>query len=198
MKDLIGGLPDMLIFFILYGFLTFGIYITFKLLNLLISKNLINNNSVLWFICLMFNALNFYIIYDLMTVSPQRISGNGNPHIPYIFVSLLLFLSFCFVISMKIYDILLKKNRLINFLIVSTALFLCYLSMMFQSDFVSMIRGRLYYPMGSWLNWWQDIHLNYLYFNPYTFLFGNSISCLIAGILAFIKQGKYRAKQPEQ
>jgi hypothetical protein len=188
MEYLIGGLPDILIFFILYGFLITGIIISVKLLKLLDDKKQNTNNRIILHIALLFNAFNFYIIYVLMTVSPQNSSGNGNPHIPYLFISLLLFLSFCIVLSKKIFDILLKKNVLLTLLIVTITLTISYLSIVFQLDFVSTIKEKLYYPISNWLNWWKDIHLNYLYFNPYTFLLGISITSLIAGILALIKK----------
>jgi hypothetical protein len=188
MEDLIGGLPDMLIFIILYGFLVTGIIITVKLLKLLDDKKQSTNNTIMFLIALVFNAFNFYIIYDLMTVTPQSSSGNGNPHIPYIFISLLLFLSFCIVLSKKIFDTLFKKNVLLSLLIIAITLTIGCFSIVFQLDFVSTIKEELYYPMSNWLNWWKDIHLNYLYFNPFIFLFGISISSLIAGILVLIKK----------
>ncbi|MRH43517.1 hypothetical protein GH741_12590 [Aquibacillus halophilus] len=189
MRALIGGLPDMLIFMILYGFLVTGIIITVRLLKLLDVKSQKNNNLIILFIALLFNAFNFYIIYDLMTLSPQSISGNGNPHILHIFISILLFLSFCIVLSKQIFESLLMKNVLLSLLIITMTLTIGCFSIVYQMDFVSTIKGELYYPMGNWLNWWKDIHLNYLYFNPYTFLIGISISGLIAGILALIKKG---------
>jgi hypothetical protein len=183
-----GGLPDILLFFILYGFLITGIIISVKLLKLLDDKKQNTNNRIILFIALLFNAFNFYIIYDLMTVSPQNSSGNGNPHIPYLFISLLLFLSFCIVLSKKIFDTLLNKDVLLTLLIVTITLTIDYFSIVFQLDFVSTIKVKLYYPISNWLNWWKDIHLNYLYFNPYTFLLGISTTSLIAGILALIKK----------
>ncbi|MCF6409567.1 hypothetical protein [Pseudalkalibacillus salsuginis] len=180
-----------LIFFILYGFLTFGIYITVKLFK---NQKPNGNNRIMFLIALLINVFNFYIIYDLLTVSPHRSSGNGNPHIPYIFISSILFLSFCFVLSKRIFFILLKKNGLVILLFVSTALFLGYLSSVLQLDFISMISVKLFYPISNWLNWWKDIHLNYLYFNLYTFFIWISLSVFIAGLLAFIKQRKRSGK----
>lgn len=178
----------MLIFLILYGCLITGIIITVKLLKLLNYKKQNTNNNILLLITMLFNAFNFYIINDLMTVAPQSSSGNGNPHIPHIFISLLLFLSFCIVLSKKIFDTLLKKNVLLSVLIMAITLTIGCFSIVFQLDFVSTIKEELYYPMSNWLNWWKDIHLNYLYFNSYTFLFGISISGLIAGTLVLIKK----------
>ncbi|MFC4560145.1 hypothetical protein ACFO3D_18465 [Virgibacillus kekensis] len=188
MRNLIGDLPDMLILLILYGFLITGVIITVKLLKLLDNKKQNTNGKVIFLIAMLFNSLNFYIIFDLMTVSPQSSSGNGNPHIPYIFISFPLFLSFCIVLSKKIFDILLKKNGLLSLLVITITLTIGYLSIVFQLDFISNIQEKLYYPMNSWLHWWKDIHLNYLYFNSYTFLFGISVSGLTAGILALIKK----------
>ncbi|WHX24586.1 hypothetical protein QNH47_10300 [Virgibacillus halodenitrificans] len=148
MKNLLSGLPDMLIFFVLYGFLIIGIYITVKLLKHLGDKSA--KNKMALFITLLFNALNFYIIYDLMTVSPQISSGNGNPFIPYIFISFLLFIFLCIVLSKRIFDTLLKRNILVSLLIVSVALFLGYLSFVFQLDFISMIKSKINYPINNW------------------------------------------------
>ncbi|MGM0903897.1 MAG: hypothetical protein ACQEXB_22695 [Bacillota bacterium] len=188
MKDLIGGLPDMLIFSILYGFLVIGIMITVKLFKRLDSTNQNAYNNLTILIALLFHAFNFYLIYDLMTVSPQSISGNGNPHIPYIFISFFLFLSFCIVLSKKLFNTFLKKNVLLRLLIMIMTLTIGCFSIVLQLDFVSTIKEELYYPMNNWANWWKDIHLNYLYFNLYTFLFGISSSGLIAGTLALIKK----------
>lgn len=188
MKALIGGLPDMLIFFILYGFLFTGIMITVRLLKLLNVKKQKNNNLIILFTALLFNAFNFYIIYDLMTISPKTISGNGNPHILHIFISILLFLSFVIVLSKQIFETLLMKKTLLSLVIITMTLTIGCFSIVYQMNFVSTIKDALYYPIGNWLNWWKDIHLNYLYFNPYTFVIGISISGLIAGILALIKK----------
>lgn len=188
MKDLIGGLPDMFIFFILYGFLVIGIMITIKLLKRVDYTNQNANNNLTILIAFLYHALNFFIIYDLMTVPPQSISGNGNPHIPYIFISFFLFLSFCIALSKKIFFILSNKKVLSNLLITVIALAISAFSIVLQLDFVLTIKEQLYYPMSNWANWWKDIHLNYLYFNLYTFLLGVSLSGVIAGILALIKK----------
>lgn len=183
-ENLIGGLPDGFIVFILFGYLLLGIYLTGELLRR--SKGQDAIGAVLFFFSLVFNGFNFYLINDLMTVPPQKISGNGNPFIPYIFMSFLLFLSFCFVFSKNSFEILLKKHRLISLTIALLALVLGYFSMIHELELISMIRVTLYYPMSTWLNWWKDIHLNSLYFNLDTFLFGMSISGFIADILAFV------------
>jgi hypothetical protein len=188
MKDLIGGLPDLLIFLILYGFLIMGIVITVNLLKQVDFTNQKSPNNIKVLTALLLHAVNFYLIYDLMTVPPQSSSGNGNPHIPYIFISFFLFLSFCIVLSKKVFFILSNKKVLSNLLITVIALAIGAFSIVLQLDFVSTIKKELYYPMSNWPNWWKDIHLNYLYFNPYTFLFGVSMSGVIAGILALIKK----------
>lgn len=188
MKHLLGGLPDMLIFFMVYVFLAIGIYITVKVLTVFKDRKPQKGILLRLFTALVYNAFNFYLIYDFMTVAPHISSGNGNPHIPYIFVSSLLFLSFCFVLSKKMFEILLYKNGSVIVLIVLTALLSGYLSIVFQLDFVTSIKEKLYYPMSNWLNWWQDIHLNYLYFNLFIFLFGISISVFLAGIYVIFKR----------
>jgi hypothetical protein len=189
MKDLIGGLPDMLIFFTLYGFLVVGIMITVKLFKRVDDTNLKATNNMKILVAFLFHAFNFYLIYDLMTVSPQSTSGNGNPHIPYIFISFFLYFFFCVVLSKKVFVTLLtKKNMLLSLVIIFITLTMGCFSIVFQLDFVSTIKEQLYYPMSNWLNWWKDIHLNYLYFNLYTFLLGISLSGLVAGILALIKK----------
>lgn len=188
MKDLIGGLPDMFIFFILYGFLVIGIIITVKLLKRVDYTNQNANNNLTILIAFLFHAFNFYLIYNLMTVPPQSISGNGNPHIPYIFISFFLFLSFCIALTKKVFVTLLNKKLLWSLLIIIITITIGCFSVFFQLDFVSTIKEELYYPMSNWANWWKDIHLNYLYFNLYTFLIGLSLSVVIAGILALIKK----------
>ncbi|AVR00134.1 hypothetical protein OBCHQ24_14310 [Oceanobacillus iheyensis] len=186
MEGLLSGLPDMLIFIILYGPLAMGIFIMVKLTKWFVIKKEINNRMLL--IALVINVLNFYLIYDLMTTPPEVSSGNGNPFIPNILISFLLFISFCVVFSMKIIEILSKKKALISILVIAIAIAITWFSVVSQMDFVLTIKEALYYPLGNWLNWWKSIHLNYLYFNPYTFLIGISISCLVAGILGLSKR----------
>lgn len=188
MKHLLGGLPDMLIFFMLYVFLAIGIYITVKVVTVFKDRKSPKGILLRLFTALVYNAINFYMVYDFMTVAPHISSGNGNPHIPYIFVSSLLFLSFCFVLSKKMFEILLNKNGSVIVLIVLTALLSGYLSIVFQLNFETSIKEQLNHPMSNWLNWWKDIHLNYLYFNFYTFLLGISISVFLAGIFVMFKR----------
>jgi len=124
-----------------YSFLILGIYITIRLLKRL--KNTVEVITIL--IALIFNGLNFYIIYDQMTLSPQTISGNGNPHIPFIFISFLLFLLLCIAISKKIYDLLIHKKALVSWLLIAISCFLGYFSIQYQLEFVSSVREELYY-----------------------------------------------------
>ncbi|MCG3419447.1 hypothetical protein [Oceanobacillus jordanicus] len=186
MEGLLSGLPDMLIFIILYGPLAMGIFIMVKLTKWFVIKKDINNRMLL--ISLVINVLNFYLIYDLMTPSPEVSSGNGNPFIPNILISFLLFISFCIVFSMKIIEILSKKKAWFSLLIIAITIAVTWFSVVSQMEFVLTIKEALYYPLDNWLTWWKSIHLNYLYFNPYTFLLGICISCLVAGILGLSKR----------
>jgi hypothetical protein len=186
LDGLLSGLPDLLIFIILYGPLAMGIFIMVKLTKWFFIKKEINNRMLL--IALAINVLNFYLIYDLMTPSSEVSSGNGNPFIPNILISFLLFISFCVVFSINIIEILSKKKAWISILVIAITIAITWFSVVSQMDFVLTIKEAIYYPIGNWINWWKSIHLNYLYFNPYTFLLGICISGLVAGILALFKR----------
>lgn len=186
LEGLLIGLPDMLIFIILYGSLALGVFITVKLIKGFIVTKQINNRMLL--IALLFNVLNFYFIYDLMTLPPETISGNGNPFIPNILISFFLFISFCVVFSLKVMNILVMKKVWLSLLFLLAAIAISWYSVISQLDFVFTIKEALYYPIGSWLSWWKSIHLNSLYFNSYTFLLGICISCLVAGVFVLVRK----------
>ncbi|MDG5471262.1 hypothetical protein P6709_05840 [Jeotgalibacillus sp. ET6] len=184
MNTLIGDLPAEVILFSLFALLLTGVIITI----MLVKEQKKTIKSVILLSAIFFHAFNFYIIYDLLTPSPQVSSGNGNPNIPYIFVSFLLFLSFCIVLTRKMSDTLRQKRGWLILIIMVIASTISYFSFVYQLDFISTIKEELYYPLGSWWSWWESIHLNSLYFNPYTFLMGMSISVLVAGVFAVIKK----------
>lgn len=184
MEYLLGGLPDLVIFIILYGYLFCGIFITYKLFR----RRANTKTNWAFIIAILFNIFNFYIVNDLMTVSPEVSSGNGNPHIPYILISIVLFLLLCIVLSSKIINFLLKRTTFIKVLILAIALSVALGAFSLQSDFVASVNEQLYHPMGEWWNWWKDIHLNNLYLNFYTFVFGVSIAAFLGSIFTLLKR----------
>ncbi|UOQ48578.1 hypothetical protein MUN88_21545 [Gracilibacillus caseinilyticus] len=190
MDDLLSGLPDSFILLLLFGYLALGIMVTIQLRKTMKTKRL---NKKIAYVNFFYHAVNFYLIYDVMTVPPQVSSGNGNPHIPHVFISMYFFLYFCYVVVHHLADILLHKNNRFILLCMCIACLFGGVSVIFQLQFVSNVKVNLGYPMGNWWYWWTDIHLNYLYFNQYIFLFGICASVFIATLLVLMRRHKMLA-----
>ncbi|OZM57590.1 hypothetical protein CIB95_04255 [Lottiidibacillus patelloidae] len=186
MKDWLFSLPDIAIITMISGFLLLGIYLTFKSIKTLKTNR--SNRKIVLLIPFVFHIINIFLIDELLTVDPSTSSGNGNPAIPYVFISLTLLITFCIIVFYKTREVLQDKSNLSKKSIVLVAsLIFCFVAIYFQMDFVSYVNEKLYYPMGDWWNWWKDIHLNNLYLNVYTFLFGLSMAIAIASALSLLR-----------
>ncbi|WP_182201318.1 hypothetical protein [Paraliobacillus salinarum] len=183
-----GLLPDSIIFVALYGFLIIGLVITIKTYQLWGEDQLSKKDKVTLLILFFYNMLNFIIIFSILTIPPTEASGNGNPHIPYIGLSMILFLSFSILIANQGYIRWKHKSMLIKYLSLFFTLIVILISSYLQLNFVNSIERKLNYSMNSWWEWWKDIHLNNLYFNIFTFVLIISFSLFISILFSLFKK----------
>jgi hypothetical protein len=177
LRDLLFSMPDSVFFIGVYLFLILGVGLAFKMTISIIKHG---KNNKLFIVLLLYNCLNFYIIYDLLTVPPTVSSGNGNPFVPYLFFSALIYLVLCIAIFIEFKQIMKNCNTILKIFHFFTALLVGATSLVLQLAFISKVNMQLTHHMSDWWNWWKDIHLNSLYFNLYTFLLGICISILLA------------------
>ncbi|CQR48465.1 hypothetical protein BN1058_02835 [Paraliobacillus sp. PM-2] len=185
-----GLLPDGIIFVLLYGFLLIGLFITIKTYQLWGEDHISKKDIVILLILFLYNMLNFIIIFSILTVPPTEASGNGNPHIPYIGLSMILFLAFSILIANQGYTKLKYKSMSIKYLSLFFTLIVILISSYLQLNFVDSIERKLNYSMNNWLEWWKDIHLNSLYFNIFTFVLIISSFLFISILFSLFKKNR--------
>jgi Flp pilus assembly protein TadB len=178
----------MFLFFLLFCYILIGMSLSIKITHHIKQEKLKGKRHLT--MLFLFNIINFYLIFDLLTVSPETSSGNGNLFFPYLFLSLLPFILFCLVLAIVVYQSLLSKSTVIILLIVMLSLIVCLMSIQYQRVYVALISERLYYPIGMWWDWWKSIHLNSLYYNAYTFTIGVFISSMVGGVVAYLHRTK--------
>jgi hypothetical protein len=183
------SMPDSVLFISIYIFLLIGIVLSYLIVKSIKKHRLTNKRFVVFFL---YNSLNFFIIYHLLTVPPTVSSGNGNPFIPYLFFSALIYIVLCIVIDIEFRNILKNCNSVQRISIILIAITVGVISFSLQLLFISTIEMQLTHQMNSWWEWWKDIHLNSLYFNFHTFLLGICISMLLAvGLTSLKKTNNY-------
>ncbi|MCA0972431.1 hypothetical protein LCM20_17690 [Halobacillus litoralis] len=140
-----------------------------------------DKSVVSWSVMLSYHLVNLFFVQFLMTIAPDQSSGNGNPHIPYLLLSLVLFVWFCTCASIEAW----KKLRVldswwkIGILLVS--LLGSGVGLFLLLNLIETIRNQLDYPY----TWWADMHFNSLYFSFPSYLLGLSLAILAASLFSW-------------